>query len=139
MKDTKSLKWIIKNGKKEIPKILILSVSNIVLALVSTALALVSKYAIDAAQKAAVSKVQSDFVYYRNQIIFYGKLLSIFGLPVDSIDPRLFGNLALSMMMVHKAIPDTMPFLFPEVAEDMVDFQVRALVDEMERVKEHVR
>ena len=52
---------------------------------------------------------------------------------------RLFGNLALSMMMVHKAIPDTMPFLFPEVAEDMVDFQVRALVDEMERVKEHVR
>ena len=67
------------------------------------------------------------------------KLLSIFGLPVDSIDPRLFGNLALSMMMVHKAIPDTMPFLFPEVAEDMVDFQVRALVDEMERVKEDVR
>lgn len=71
--------------------------------------------------------------------LFYGKLLSIFSLPVDSIDPRLFGNLALSMMMVHKAIPDTMPFLFPEVAEDMVDFQVRALVDEMERVKEHVR
>ena len=77
--------------------------------------------------------------FRRDQIIFYGKLLSIFGLPVDSIDPRLFGNLALSMMMVHKAIPDTMPFLFPEVAEDMVDFQVRALVDEMERVKENVR
>ena len=47
--------------------------------------------------------------FRRDQIIFYGKLLSIFGLPVDSIDPRLFGNLALSMMMVHKAIPDTMP------------------------------
>ena len=77
--------------------------------------------------------------FRRDQIIFYGKLLSIFGLPVDSIDSRLFGNLALSMMMVHKAIPDTMPFLFPEVAEDMVDFQVRALVDEMERVKEDVR
>ena len=77
--------------------------------------------------------------FRRDQIIFYGKLLSIFGLPVDSIDPRLFGNLALSMMMVHKAIPDTMPFLFPEVAEGMVDFQVRALVDEMERVKEDVR
>ena len=61
------------------------------------------------------------------------------GLIHSSIDPRLFGNLALSMMMVHKAIPDTMPFLFPEVAEDMVDFQVRALMDEMERVKEHVR
>ena len=83
---------------------------------------------------------EENFQAFRqDQVIFYGKLLSIFGLPVDSIDPRLFGNLALSMMMVHKAIPDTMPFLFPEVAEDMVDFQVRALVDEMERVKEDVR
>ena len=41
--------------------------------------------------------------------------------------------------VVYKAIPDTMPFLFPEVAEDMVEFQVKALVDEMERVKEDVR
>ena len=65
----------------------------------------------------------------------YGALT--FGLPVDSIDPRLFGNLALAIMMVHKAIPDTMPFLFPEVAEDMVDFQVKALVDEMQRIKEN--
>ena len=76
--------------------------------------------------------------FRRDQIVFYVRLLSIFGLPVDSIDPRLFGNLALAMMMVHKAIPDTMPFLFPEVAEDMVDFQVKALVDEMQRIKENM-
>ena len=55
------------------------------------------------------------------------------------IDPQLFGNLALAMMMVHKVIPDAMPFLFPEVAEDMVEFQVKALVDEMERAKEGAR
>lgn len=73
--------------------------------------------------------------FRKDQILFYRNLLAIFGLPVDSIDPRLFGNLALAMMMVHKAIPDTMPFLFPEVAEDMVEFQVNALVDEMERAK----
>ena len=76
--------------------------------------------------------------FRRDQIVFYVRLLSIFGLPVDSIDPRLFGNLALAIMMVHKAIPDTMPFLFPEVAEDMVDFQVKALVDEMQRIKENM-
>ena len=40
------------------------------------------------------------------------------------------------MMMVYKAIPNTMPFLFPEVAEDMVEFQINALLDEMQRVKE---
>lgn len=77
--------------------------------------------------------------FRQDQIRFYGKLLSIFGLPVKSIDPRLFGNLALSMMMVHKAIPDTMPFLFPEVAEDMVEFQVKTLADEMERAIESAR
>lgn len=83
---------------------------------------------------------EENFQSFRqDQVSFYGKLLSIFGLPVDSIDPRLFGNLALSMMMVHRAIPDTMPFLFPEVVEDMVDFLVRALVDEMARVKEGVQ
>ncbi len=74
--------------------------------------------------------------FRRDQVDFYGKLLTIFGLPMESIDPRLFGNLALSMMMVYKAIPDTMPFLFPEVAEEMVEFQVNALVEEMERIKE---
>lgn len=76
--------------------------------------------------------------FRRDQTVFYGNLLSIFGLPADSIDPRLFGNLALAMMMVHKAIPDTMPFLFPEVAEEMVDFQVKALVDEMQHIKENM-
>lgn len=80
---------------------------------------------------------EENFQAFRqDQIIFYRKLLTIFGLPMDGIDPRLFGNLALSMMMVHKAIPDTMPFLFPEVAEEMVEFQVNALLDEMERAKE---
>ena len=60
---------------------------------------------------------EENFQAFRqDQVIFYGKLLSIFGLPADGIDPRLFGNLALAMMMVYKAIPDTMPFLFPEVS-----------------------
>ena len=77
--------------------------------------------------------------FQQEQIVFYSKLLSVFGLPVNSIDPRLFGNMALSMMMVYKSIPDTMPFLFSEVAEDMVEFQVNALIDEMERVKEKTR
>ena len=74
-------------------------------------------------------------VFRRDQLVFFGQVLSILGLPAGAVDPRLFGNLALSMMMVYKAIPDTMPFLFPEVAEDMVEFQIKALVDEMERAR----
>ena len=63
-------------------------------------------------------------------------MLEIFGLSADHIDPRLFGNLSLSMMMVYKAIPNTMPFLFPELAEDMVEFQINTLLDAMQRAKE---
>ena len=83
---------------------------------------------------------EENFQAFRQaQVRFYEKLLAIFGLPMESIEPKLFGNLALAMMMVYKAIPDTMPFLFPEVAEDMVEFQVKALVDEMERIRECVQ
>lgn len=74
MKDSNSLRWIIKNGKKQIPQIIILSISNMILALVS-------KYAIDAAQKAANAKSDLEFVHYRNLIILFGAaiLLIILG------------------------------------------------------------
>ncbi|MFQ9516150.1 MAG: ABC transporter ATP-binding protein [Eubacterium sp.] len=75
MKDRESLRWVIKNGKRYIPKIIILSISNIVLALVTTVLALVSKYAIDAAQKAAAAKSDEVFIHYRNLIVLYGVII----------------------------------------------------------------
>lgn len=82
---------------------------------------------------------QEHFQTFRaDQTKLFRALLAIFGLPEDSIDPRLFGNLALSMMMVYKAIPNTMPFLFPEVAENMAAFQINALLDELQRAKERV-
>lgn len=82
---------------------------------------------------------QENFQTFREeQTRLFRDLLVIFGIPAGSIDPRLFGNLALSMMMVYKAVPGTMPFLFPEVAEDMVEFQINALLDELQRVKETV-
>ena len=81
---------------------------------------------------------ESFQTFREDQVKLYQDLLTIFGIPVYGLDPRLFGNLALSMMMVYKAIPDTMPFLFPEVAEDMVAFQIKALLDEMQRAKESV-
>ncbi len=80
---------------------------------------------------------QENFQSFREtQIKLFRELLVIFGLPADGMDPRLFGNLTLSMMMVYKAIPDTMPYLFPEAAEDMAAFQINALLEEMQRVKE---
>ena len=67
MNKNSGLKWTIKNSKKQMPWIIALSVSNIVLALIGTILALASKFAIDAAQKAATSKTNcalQKFNYY---------------------------------------------------------------------------
>ena len=82
---------------------------------------------------------ESVQAFRQEQVAFYAQLLSIFGVPAGSIDPRLFGNLALAMMMVYRAIPDTMPFLFPEVADSMVEFQIQAMLNEMQRLREAAR
>ncbi len=77
-------------------------------------------------------------IFREDQTKLFRDLLVIFGISEDCIDPRLFGNIALSMLMVYKAIPNTMPFLFPEKAEDMVNFQINALLNEMQQAREIV-
>ena len=54
--NSEGLRWIIKNSKREIPFVVLISVFYIALALINTLLALFSKYAIDAAQKTVESK-----------------------------------------------------------------------------------
>ena len=66
--------------------------------------------------------------FQQRQLWFYSQLLTVFEVPVERVDPRLFGNMALTMMMVYRAMPEGMPFLFPEIAGDMVEFQIRAIV-----------
>ena len=75
MKNRQTLHWLVKNSKNYIFKISILSVSNIILALVGTGLALVSKLAIDAAQGASRAETTAEFVDFRNKIIVYGVLI----------------------------------------------------------------
>ena len=75
----------------------------------------------------------------RIRSVFMGNCSPSLASPQTALIPGCSAIWPSAMMMVHKAIPDTMPFLFPEVAEDMVEFQVRALVDEMERAKEDAR
>ena len=87
-KNKAGLSWIIKNSKRQIPSVILLSVSNIVMASIVTALALFSKYTIDSAQKAAEAAdkssstspfavlfwnidVPTESVKYIKNIIFY--------------------------------------------------------------------
>ena len=84
---------------------------------------------------------QENFQIFReDQTNLFSNLLGIFGLPADSLDPRLFGNLLPIpqyggiQFRVAEAMT-VLPFLFPEAAEDMVNFQINALLDELQRAK----
>lgn len=70
------------------------------------------------------------------QIKLFVKLLETFGVRADETTAKLFCNLGLSIGILHKAIPDTLPFLFPETAEEMTDFQMETLVDYLEKLRE---
>ena len=65
--------------------------------------------------------------FQQAQLAFFSQLLEIFGAPAGSVDPKFFGSAALAMMMVYKGIPKDLPFLFPEAADAMVQFQLDAL------------
>lgn len=90
MNKNSGLRWTIKNSKRQMPWIITLSASNIVLALIGTILALASKFAIDAAQKAAMSKTDVEFLHYRNLIIIYG--IIIFGIIVGRMALRILAQ-----------------------------------------------
>lgn len=70
------------------------------------------------------------------QVKMFSAILDAFGLQADEATAKLFCNLGLSIVILRKAIPHTLPFLFSESAEAMVDFQIEALVDYLETLRE---
>lgn len=69
--DSEGLRWVVRNSEGYKFKIIVLSLINIVLALVTTGMAIVSKFAIDSAQKACDSVTQAQKNYYVEMIIVY--------------------------------------------------------------------
>ncbi len=75
--NSEGLRWIIKNCKRDIPYVVLISVFYIILALVNTFVALFSKYAIDAAQHAAGAKTAAERDEFINQIIMWGVIIFV--------------------------------------------------------------
>ena len=53
----------------------------------------------------------------------------------DAARVNLFTNLSLTVMVVRRAIPNTLPLFVPEAADETVDFQINAIVDALEKLK----
>ena len=78
---------------------------------------------------------ESYQVFRKKQLRLFGEILESFGIKADTAKINLFTNLSLTVMVIRRAIPDTLPFFVPEVAEETMDFQLNAIVDALEKLK----
>ena len=75
-------------------------------------------------------------IFREKQAYLFGTILKIFGIRADEACVNLFINLSLAVMVVSRAIPDTLPLFVPEAADEPVNFQINTIVDALETLKE---
>ncbi len=76
---------------------------------------------------------ESYAVFRQKQLRLFGEILEGFGIPANTARVNLFTNLSLTVMVVRRAIPDTLPLFVPEAADETVDAQINAIVDTLEK------
>ncbi len=79
---------------------------------------------------------ESTKIFREKQARLFGKILECFGVRADRDRVELFTNLSLTAMIVRRAIPESLPLFVPEAADATVAFQIDAIVDRLERLKE---
>lgn len=78
---------------------------------------------------------ESYEMFRMRQARLFGKILESFGVQADRANINLFTNLSLTVMIIRRAIPDTLPLFVPEAADETVAFQIRGIVDALEQLK----
>ena len=66
----------------------------------------------------------------------FASLLECFGIRPNRERIGLFTNICLALIVIRRAIPDTLPLFVPEAADAAVHFQIRAITDELESQRE---
>ena len=79
---------------------------------------------------------ESYQLFREKQARLFGSILEIFGIKASPARISLFTNLSLTIMVIRRAIPQTLPLFVPEAADETVAFQIRAIVDCLESFKE---
>ncbi|OUQ42162.1 TetR family transcriptional regulator [Gemmiger sp. An120] len=78
---------------------------------------------------------ESYATFRHRQLRLFGDILEVFGVRADREQVALFTNLCLAMMVMRRAIPESLPLLVPEAADATVEFQINSLVDAMEKMR----
>lgn len=81
---------------------------------------------------------ESYGVFREKQARLFGNLLECFGIQPSRERISLFTNLCLAIMVIRRAIPHTLPLLVPEAADATIDFQIKAIVDCLEAMRNQV-
>ena len=79
---------------------------------------------------------ESYRMFREKQASLFGRLLECFGIQANRERVELFTNLSLTVMIVRRAIPQTLPLFVPEAADATVEVQINAIVDCLEKMKE---
>ncbi len=79
---------------------------------------------------------ESYQVFREKQANLFGNILKCFGIRADKETIGLFTNLSLTVMVIRQAVPKNLPFLVPEAADATVEFQINAIVDFLEKMKQ---
>lgn len=74
-------------------------------------------------------------VFREKQARLFGGILECFGIQPDTERVQLFTNLCLAILVIRRAIPESLPLLVPEAAEKTVSFQIDALVDYLDSLR----
>ena len=77
-------------------------------------------------------------IFREKQALLFGQILEGFGIRADRERINLFTNLSLTVMVVRRAIPDTLPLFIPEAADETVDFQIEAIINRLETLREAI-
>lgn len=78
---------------------------------------------------------ESDRVFREKQASLFAGLLECFGVRANRERVSIFTNLSLSVMIIRRAIPDTLPLFVPQAADETVDLQISTIVDWLEGLR----
>ena len=74
--------------------------------------------------------------FRERQLNLFGRILECFGVNPTEERVSLFTNLCLSIILIRRSVPRTLPLLVPEAVDAAVAFQIHALVGELGRQRE---
>lgn len=79
---------------------------------------------------------ESYAVFREKQIRLFGEILRCFGIKAEREDIELFTNISLTVMVIRRAVPDTLPLFVTEAMDDTVNFQINAIVEALEKMRD---